>query len=176
MRFGIVCLVLACGLSGCGQEPEQEKINGANMYFENSGNNNAELNALTVQEPEGPQYQTPNIEVLKGKRQLYPAKYPLKRYPGTKVQLVDVRENRGPGYKNQVLLVSTDQMPKISNFYKGDLIKEGWKKVREFKNENYEGSTWTKGDLECEVRVATDFTAPPGSEKKFVQLLYGKVR
>lgn len=121
-------------------------------------------------EPEGPQYQQPTMDVLRGKAQLYPAKYPLKRYPHSTVAMVDVRPNRAPGLKNMVMLKTTDEMPNVSAFYEKRLVSENWKLVSQYKNEAYESTRWVKGDQECEIRVCPDMTT---QDKKFIQLFIG---
>ena len=172
-RQTLTLLLLSGLLCSCGSEAPKEEIKGI-LYSEQSdaaGHLNA--NGTFSNEPEGPQYQQPTIEVLKGKPQLFPQRYPIKRYPGSKVAMVDVRPNRPPGYKNMVMLSTADGMPRISGFYRQQLVSEDWQKIKEYRNQIYESSIWVKGDLECEVRISPDLTSP-SPDKKYVQLLYGK--
>lgn len=170
-----VALILLAGiLCGCGNGEKKEEENKSALYTEsNSGVASSSGGGYVSNEPEGPQYQTPSVEQLKGKPQLFPARYPIRRYPGSKVAMVDVRPNRRPGYKNMVMLSTADTMPRISGFYKQQLATEEWQKIKEYRNSIYESSTWVKGDLVCEVRIAPDLTSP-SPDKKFVQLFYGK--
>lgn len=167
-------LLLAVSLSACGEQAK-EKEEASPLYTEHSdGSSGISANySAMFNEPEGPQYQQPTMDVLKGKKQLFPAKYLLRRYPGSKVAMVDVRPNRPPGYKNLVMLATADQTPKISTFYRQQLLTEQWKKTYEYSNSLYESTKWVKGDIECEVRIMPDLVSN-SEDKKYVQLLYGK--
>lgn len=173
--FAITIGFTAVSLSACSQAPDKTDIG---MYCEP---NNGEVQIATIvdestsgtgsnAEPEGPQYQQPSMDVLRGKAQLYPAKYPLKRYPNSRVAMVDVRPNRGAGLKNMVMLYTSDEMDRVSKFYQKRLIAENWKLVSEYANESYESSRWIKGEHECEIRISPDLTT---SDKKYIQLLCG---
>lgn len=162
-------------LTACSQAPEKTDIG---MYCEP---NNGEVKIATIVnegsggtdgsgEPEGPQYQQPTMDVLRGKAQLYPAKYPLKRYPNSRVTMVDVRANRAAGLKNMVMLTTSDEIARVSKFYQKRLIAENWRLVSEYANESYESTRWIKGEHECEIRISPDLTT---SDKKYIQLLCG---
>jgi len=168
----LIAMVLLLGVAGCSQSPkeEQQGWNLSSDDLKNLGGNNNNGQGPNAQE-EGPQYQQPNMDVLKGKMQKFPAKFPIQRYPNARVSLVDVRPNRGPGAMNMVLLNTDDNIPVVGSYYKDNLAKDSWKKVSEVSNPVYESSTWEKGNLLCEVRVAQDFSKPEGN--RFVQLLYG---
>ena len=166
-------------LSACSQAPEDTNKSGGMGYLYTESNDVVPNSVLSgsvsatdavAAEQEGPQYQEPNMDVLRGKAQLYPAKYPVKRYPNSRVAMVDVRPNRAPGYKNMVMLTTDDEIPTVSIFYAKDLIAAGWKKISEYQNESYESSTWIKGERECEVRIAPDMRT---EDKMYVQLLTG---
>ncbi len=167
----ILAICIALGLAGCGSS---EKDDGAikGWGFSNKGDISQTEPEADPQE-EGPQYQQPTMDVLRGKLQKFPARYPIKRYPHGKVALVDVRPNRPPGYKNMVMMSTVDPLPQISNYYQQQLVSENWTKVRETRNSIYESVWWVKGDLECEVRVTPDIRVPG---KQNVQLLCGRRR
>lgn len=170
--FSLIIPIIA--LSACSQAPTEKTDVG--MYCEQDNglfNFTPEQKTASLDdagEPEGPQYQQPTMEVLRGKSQLYPAKYPIKRYPHSTVAMVDVRPNRAPGLKNMVMLKTTDEMPNVSSYYEQRLIAENWKMVSQFKNTCYESTKWVKGDKECEIRVCPDMTT---QDKKFIQLFIG---
>ncbi|MBX9686774.1 MAG: hypothetical protein K2X27_08735 [Candidatus Obscuribacterales bacterium] len=157
-------------LTACSESPKQEQVK-TGLFTESSDNNSVASSGNFSDEPEGPQYQTPTMDVLRGKPQMFPAKYPLRRYPGSKVAMVDVRPNRRPGYKNMVMLNTADKIPNVSTFYERELLQENWKKTYEWGNEIYHSTRWEKGNIECEVRVSNDVVA--NSNKKNIQLLYG---
>lgn len=170
-------LIAICSCSEAPKDKEDASSKGNGLFTESSDNPNGAASGLSgfnafSQEPEGPQYQQPNMDVLKGKPQLFPSRYPIKRYPGAKVTMVDVRPNRPPGYKNLVMMATGDPNTRISGFYQRQMIGEQWKKVGEYRNEIYEASRWVKGDLEAEVRIMPDLVAS-NNDKKFVQILYG---
>lgn len=172
--FAISIGFTAISLSACSQAPDKTDVG---MYCEP---NNGDVQIATIvdestgetssSEPEGPQYQQPTMDVLRGKSQLYPAKYPLKRYPNSRVAMVDVRPNRGAGLKNMVMLYTSDEISTVGKFYQKRLIAENWKLVSEYANKSYESTRWIKGDYECEIRVSPDLTT---SDKKYIQLLCG---
>ncbi len=167
--FGVSACLSAC-TSSCTEAPKEDQ----SLGLLNQNQNNTDFSSSSsgnFNEPEGPQYQQPGMDVLKGKPQLFPARYPAKRYPGSRVALVDVRPNRPAGYKNMVMLTTSDQTPRISSFYTEQMITENWQKVGEYRNEIYESTKWVKGNLECEVRISPDLTSQ--TDKKNVQLLYG---
>ena len=170
-RYLLGVLLAASFLGACGESPEEEKKKNAGLFYEQS--DSMLQGGVKMEEPEGPQYQTPTIDVLRGKPQLFPAKYPAKRYPGSKVAIVDVRPNRAPGFKNHVMLYTSDPLPNVSQFYTKQLATDSWKKVGEYRNSIYESTIWEKGDMECEVRVSQDLRADAG-DKKNIQLLYGR--
>lgn len=155
-------------LSACSTTPaiQEESAVSSNQDYESA----SALLAVSEEE-EGPQYQQPTMEVLQGKAQRFPAQFPLKRYPKSKVVLVDVREHRPPGAKNIVMLSTLDQMQGISVFYESRLLAECWRKTYEYKNSIYECSRWEKGDMECEVRICPELKT---EDKKFIQLFTGK--
>lgn len=173
---GIIFLISTLALASCGNGSNKEEQAAIPMYTEAnavngiSGSGGTGGSNASVDEQEGPQYQQPTMDVLKGKNQLFPAKYPVKRYPHATVAMVDVRPGRPPGYKNMVLLKTADQMPQISTFYKQNLALDNWKLVGAYSNECYESTRWVKGDLECEVRIAPDLRT---GDKKYVQLMTG---
>jgi hypothetical protein len=168
----LIAMVLLLGVAGCSQSPkeEQQGWNLSSDDLKNLGGSNNNGTGPNAQE-EGPQYQQPNMDVLKGKMQKFPAKFPIQRYPNSRVALVDVRPNRGPGANNMVMLRTDDNIPVVGSFYKDNLAKDSWKKISEYENSIYESSTWEKGNLRCEVRVAQDFSKPEAT--RIVQLLYG---
>lgn len=176
-QFFLFSLIIPIvSLSACSQAPEKtdtamycEPSNGLFQFSSETTKTTSNLD--DAGEPEGPQYQQPTMDVLRGKSQLYPAKYALKRYPHSTVAMVDVRPNRGPGLKNMVMLKTTDEMPTVSSYYEKRLIAENWKVVSQYKNACYESTRWIKGDQECEVRVSPDMTT---EDKKYIQLLIGK--
>lgn len=172
----ILTVISVFALAGCGNgEQKDEKIqlplfSESNNNIDSGSSNNNSSASMNVDEAEGPQYQQPTMDVLKGKPQLFPARYPVKRYPHASIAMVDVRPGRPPGYKNMVLMKTSDQMPSISQYYKQNLAAEGWKMVDAYANEAYESTRWVKGDQECEIRIAPDLRTP---DKKYVQLLTG---
>ncbi len=177
----LAILPLLIAVCSCSEAPKdkEDSSKGTGLFTESSDNPNGIASGMSGfnagafnQEPEGPQYQQPNMDVLKGKPQLFPSRYPIKRYPGAKVTMVDVRPNRPPGYKNLVMMATADPSKRISGFYQHQMIGEQWKKVSEYRNDIYECSRWVKGDLEAEVRIMPDLVAS-NSDKKYVQILYG---
>lgn len=157
-------------LSSCGNGSNKEEQAVVPMYTEANAVGGVNSGNASIDEQEGPQYQQPTMDVLKGKPQLFPAKYPVKRYPHATVAMVDVRPGRPPGFKNMVLMKTADQMPQISTFYKQNLALDNWKLVGAYRNECYESTRWVKGDMECEVRIAPDLRT---GDKKYVQLMTG---
>lgn len=107
-------------------------------------------------EQEGPQYQSPTIDNLRGIPQRFPARYAVRKYPKSQVVLVDVRPHLFGGQKNQVMLRSSDPPKVIAAYYKTDLSKDGWELVHSYENTIYSSTTWQKNGLEVEVRVSPD--------------------
>lgn len=172
--FLLSLIIPIIGLSACSQASEKTDISLAGEQnfggFLTGSVSEQATGTDEAGEPEGPQYQQPTMEVLRGKAQLYPARYELKRYPHSTVAMVDVRPNRAPGLKNMVMLKTTDEMPSVSAYYENRLISENWKLVSQYKNQSYESTRWVKGDKECEIRVCPDMTT---NDKKFIQLFTG---
>ena len=166
----ILFLFALAGLSGCGNSKDAEEKVDVPLYTEGNSIKANIGDPAAIDETEGPQYQTPTMDVLEGKPQHFPAKFPVKRYPHARVEMVDVRPGRPPGYKNMVLMKTADQMPQISTFYKQNLALDNWKLVGVYANECYESTHWVKGDQECEVRISPDLRT---ADKKYVQLLTG---
>ena len=117
---------------------------------------------------EGPQYQQPTTENLQGTEQKFPAKYPVMRYPNSRVVMASVRPNLVPGQHNIVLLKSTDHGIRISSYYRTELPKQGWKLTYQLQNLSFTQLRYRKGDQEIEVRVMPD---PQG--RQHVQLVSG---
>lgn len=122
----------------------------------------------SVQEDEGPQYQTPTMDNLKGIEQKFPAKYPVKKYPNSRVVMAYVRPDLKPGQKNVVLLNSSDNIPAVTNYYQKQMSLDGWTLTYSNGNSAYTELIYKKGNQEIEVRVTPD---PYG--KRHVQLLAG---
>lgn len=104
---------------------------------------------------EGPQYQQPTVENLKVP-QKYPARYPVKRYPNSRVVMAYVRKDLAPGQRNCVLLTSSDTNYAVNNYYKKTLADEGWKPVAQEGNSAYSRILYRKGDQMAEVVVTPD--------------------
>lgn len=164
--FFLLCSIV---LSACSTAPAVQEENPMSLSNQGSASLASELAASD--EEEGPQYQQPTMEVLQGKAQRFPSRFPLKRYPKSKVVMVDVRENRPPGAKDIVMLLTVDQLNGISQFYQSRLLQESWKKTYEYKNSIYECSKWEKGEMECEVRICPELKT---EDKKYIQLFTGK--
>ena len=165
----ILVLISVFALAGCGNQNKAEEQAAVPIYTEGNSINGISGSAA-VDEQEGPQFQQPTMDVLKGKPQLFPAKYPVKKYPHATVTMVDVVAGRPPGFKNMVLMKTADQLPQISTYYKQNLALDNWKLEGCYKNDIYESTRWVKGDLECEVRIAPDLRT---NNKEYVQLLTG---
>lgn len=146
------------GLGGCGESNEQVQ-----MVMPD-----ASTSLGTPVEEEGPQYQAPTIEVLQGKPQKFPTKYPLKKYPNSQVVMALVEPNLRPGLKNVVTLKTPDQKPNVVNFYRNEIAKEGYKPTYDYQNLSFGRSKWIKDGKEIEVRVC-----PHPSGQRTIQLLEG---
>ena len=171
--LSLLAFVAVLGMCGCSETPKEDKQKGWHLGEDHKIQfNNNDNNSSRQAEEEGPQYQQPSMEVLQGKPQKFPAKYPVQRYPNSQVALVDVRANRPPGYLNMVTLKTVDAIPKVDEFYEQKMAAEQWKKVSDYHNEIYDSTRWEKGDMQCEVRISQDFSQRNG--KRFVQLLYGR--
>lgn len=149
------------GMGGCngGGDQVQQGANWTSLQ--------TEADKETVDQ-EGPQYQQPSMDNLKGKPQLFPAKYAVKRYPNSRVVMAYVRPDLLPGQKNVVLLNSSDQQQVISEYYLQNMVKDGWKVTYRAENSAFSQITYQKGNQEAEVRIMAD---PQG--RKHVQLLSG---
>lgn len=158
--FFSAVLLAGCGggIGGCGDQKPEEQQTAATTH-------NADMAA---QEEIGPQYQTPTVENLRGQVQKFPARYPLKRYPNSRVVMAVVEPKLRPGQHNVVLLNSSDDGKVVARYYYQDLIKDGWKPVYSSGNEAYSQIRYVKGDQEVEVRIFPD---PHG--RQHVQLLSG---
>jgi hypothetical protein len=171
----LLVVVLVFGMCGCTQQPgedNQQQGGGGGFHLPGTEKNNASNTGSNQGvEEEGPQYQQPTMDVVKGKPQKFPTRYPIKRYPNAQVALVDVRPNRPPGYMNHVMLKTMDNIPSVDSFYRDKMVEDQWKKTYEYHNEIYDSTKWEKGDLLCEIRISQDFSQPNG--KRLVQLLYG---
>lgn len=168
LSMSLLAVVSVLSLAACSNTPE-DKSNKAGVIIE-GGAQFKESSDSTPMEIEGPQYQQPTMDVLKGKPQLFPAKYAVKRYPNSVVAMVDVRPNRPPGFKNMVMLKTSDDYPKVSYFYEEKLVADGWKKFYQYRNPAYESTKWERGDQEIEIRISPDMRT---SDKKYVQLFQG---
>jgi hypothetical protein len=160
-------LLAGCGggIGGCGdQKPEEMQTTSLGPTVDGG----TSTTATAAPEEEGPQYQHPTVENLQGKPQRFPAKFPVKRYPNSRVVMAVVEPNLRPGQHNVVLLNSSDEQKTVARFYYTDLLKEGWKPVYSSGNSAYSQIKYVKGDKEVEVRVFPD---PRG--KQHVQLLSG---
>jgi hypothetical protein len=160
LAFASTALLAGCGggIGGC-NEAEQVQYGGPTVI----GSDSESLSA-----DEGPQYQTPTMGNLQGLEQKFPKKYPVKRYPNSRVVMCYVRPDLKPGQKNVVLLNSSDAIPTVGYFYKEQMARDGWK--LEYVNENsaFTQLMYKKGDQSAEVRITPD---PYG--KRHVQLLAG---
>lgn len=140
-------LLAGCGsgMGGCnGQQNDQNVIGTAIVDNSPAG---AE---------EGPQYQEPRMENLQGTPQKFPARYPLKRYPNSRVVMAYVRPNLHPGDRNCVLLTSSDKNFVVAGYYQQNLTGEGWKLVQTEGNTAYSRQLYRKGDQFAEVVVTPD--------------------
>lgn len=146
------------GMGGCGDKSEDmQEGNRMGPIVQGTG-------AL---DEEGPQYQQPTVENLK-QPQKFPAKYPAKKYPNSRVVMAYVRPDLLPGRHNVVLLNSDDPGPLIANYYFKDLTNQGWKPVFQQQNSIFSQIKYQKGNQEIEVRVTPD---PHG--RQHVQILSG---
>jgi hypothetical protein len=149
---------------------------GGGMGGCNDGNKDKENSGLIVDDSkmeastndEGPQYQHPTTDNLQGVEQKFPARYPVPRYPNSRVVMASVRPNLVPGQHNIVLLKSSDQGIRISSYYRTELPKQGWKLSFQLENLSFTQLRYRKGDQEIEVRVMPD---PQG--RQHVQLVSG---
>jgi hypothetical protein len=156
---GSVLMLAGCGSGMGGCNPDEPKFVPTSELA---------TPTLSTAEPEGPQYQTPTVENLQGKTQLYPSKYPAKRYPNSRVVLAHVRPNLKVGSKNVVVLSTTDNPPVVTQYYVDQLQKDGYALTSTYSNSAFHRSLWKKGDHEVEVRVSPD---PYG--KQVIQLFSG---
>jgi hypothetical protein len=157
-------LLAGCGggMGGCGGQKDDQSAGGGMLFKDDTANGGTPAEEL------GPQYQKPTIEVLQGKPQKFPARYPLRKYPNSRVVMAVVEPNLHPGQHNVVLLKSTDDGKQVARFYYEDLIKQGWKPVASQGNVAFSQIKYQKDGQEVEVRIFPD---PHGGEQ--VQLLSG---
>ena len=152
-------LLCSCGSSSQKADngssaPNADSLNAVGSMPE-GGKETASSSSLS-DEQVGPQFQTPGIQNLKGVPQRFPANYVLKRYPKSQTVLVYVRPHLTPGEKNQVMLRSSDKKVNIADYYKKDLVQEGWKLAGRYENSIYSSTRWQKDGQELEVRVSPD--------------------
>lgn len=174
-------LIICCSaLSACGGSNGDTPVAGVgsiplnNLNSENGSptlQGAVTLNETTPGEDEGPSFQTPTMENLMGKPQKFPAGFPVRRYPNGQVAFVRTERVLYPGWKNQVMLKTTDSVQRVASFYRYDFAKAGWAKVRDYQNPAYSSTVWQKDGTEVEVRVSPD---PDGNE--CVQLFSGPVQ
>jgi hypothetical protein len=149
----ISLLICACSLvTSCGQTPELTTV----------GSGAAQ---------DAPQYVEPTMDVLRGKEQPFPSKYPLSRYPRSRVTYARVRPlaSLPPGHTNQVMLsVPEPTKDVIVTYYKQEMKDGGWDLVDKWEAQSYSSTIWRKGDLQVEVRVS-----PDQYDNQNVQLFYG---
>lgn len=157
-------LLAGCGggMGGCGGPKEEQQQNVGMTIKDDTANGGMPAEEV------GPQYQKPTVEVLQGKPQKFPARYPARKYPNSRVVMAVVEPNLRPGQHNVVLLKSTDDGKTVARFYYDDLVKQGWKAVYSQGNTAFSQIKYQKGDQEVEVRVFPD---PHGGQH--VQLLSG---
>ena len=166
----IILVLSTCSfLTGCSTDaPDQ--ISGVGLMSGDSKNDDKsnQKGGIPVAVDCGLTPVVPTMENLKGKPQEFPAKYPLVRYPNSTVKFVRIEKMLYPGWKNQVMLNSTDTQYRIAGFYKDKLAHEGWQQVYQFENSAYSSTIWQKDGQEVEVRVVPDLY-----RNENIQLLYG---
>lgn len=154
IKYSSLLFVVSALLAGCGQEEA------SNNFSYNEGKSG-----------EAPQYLDPGMDQLRGKEQPFPSKFPVSRYPRTRVAFASVKPNLPAGYRNQVMLSAAEPSKDgIVRYYGSELQGGGWKKVYEWEADYFSSTKWQKDGVELEVRVS-----PDNHGKQNVQLFYGKV-